>query len=431
MIFLFPKVSIAQSQLIIDSLLKKLPTANDTSYSKMCMDLADEFINSKQIVLSFQYADSALLRAKNGNNLRIQGIVYNRLGLLNIYVSDYSKAIDNFDKALRLFKKNGHRLGQISAILNMGNAYYYNTECNKSEKCFRLALQLYRANPIDETSLTNIYNNLGSACACQEKYQEGLYWFKKALEISEKRRDSISIAYAYNNIGSNLNVQDKVSEALPYFEKALAIKLKHGSNTEKADGYVNIASAFYSIKKYDKALLNLEKALMFIDTSVYNTGLKRLYNDLADNYEQLNKIELSNKYHKLLRHLNLEIFAKEIAAQIEQKDMMNEFSKSHLRDSLVQASRIEKQTAQISRSNTVKYFLLIIVGVIIIFMAILYKRYKVSQAQKEEISRQKHLVDEKQTEIMDSIKYARRIQESLLPKEKYIERVLTNIRDKK
>jgi len=69
--------------------------------------------------------------------------------------------------------------------------------------------------------------------------------------------------------------------------------------------------------------------------------------------------------------------------------------------------------------------------VIIVFLFLLFKRYKVSQAQKEVISKQKELVDEKQKEIMDSIKYARRIQESLLPTEKYIERVLTGIKDKK
>ena len=41
--------------------------------------------------------------------------------------------------------------------------------------------------------------------------------------------------------------------------------------------------------------------------------------------------------------------------------------------------------------------------------------------QKATVEKQKHLVDEKQKEILDSIRYAKRIQISLLPTEKYID----------
>lgn len=44
-----------------------------------------------------------------------------------------------------------------------------------------------------------------------------------------------------------------------------------------------------------------------------------------------------------------------------------------------------------------------------------------------EVVQQKHLIEEKQKEIIDSIRYARRIQESLLPKEKYIARKLKEL----
>ncbi len=43
-----------------------------------------------------------------------------------------------------------------------------------------------------------------------------------------------------------------------------------------------------------------------------------------------------------------------------------------------------------------------------------------------EIDSQKKLIEEKNKDIIDSIKYARRIQSSLLPTEKFIDRILTN-----
>jgi len=45
-------------------------------------------------------------------------------------------------------------------------------------------------------------------------------------------------------------------------------------------------------------------------------------------------------------------------------------------------------------------------------------------AKNKEIELQKRLLEEKQKEIIDSITYAKRIQRSLLPTEKYIDRIL-------
>ena len=52
-------------------------------------------------------------------------------------------------------------------------------------------------------------------------------------------------------------------------------------------------------------------------------------------------------------------------------------------------------------------------------------------AQKEEIQEQKNLVEEKQKEILDSIHYAKRIQSALLPREKFIEKTLDDLKKKK
>ena len=43
--------------------------------------------------------------------------------------------------------------------------------------------------------------------------------------------------------------------------------------------------------------------------------------------------------------------------------------------------------------------------------------------QRDEVELQKQLIEEKQKEILDSIHYAKRIQLSLLPTEKYIDKI--------
>jgi hypothetical protein len=50
---------------------------------------------------------------------------------------------------------------------------------------------------------------------------------------------------------------------------------------------------------------------------------------------------------------------------------------------------------------------------------------KARQKAEKQLSEQKKLIEEKQKEILDSIRYARRIQRSLLPTEKYISRAIS------
>ncbi|MBA2611332.1 MAG: tetratricopeptide repeat protein [Bacteroidetes bacterium] len=419
----------AQDQSGIDSLLNVLHHANDTNYIKLCIKISDRYIEAKKIKLSFDYADSALIKAKSINKPAFEAKAYSHFGGLYNYINDANKAIDNFNAALVIYKKSGFISGQVSVYINKGNAYYFCNEEAKAEKFYRKALQLFKTKPSNRGTEADIYNNLGSACSSQGKHEEALVWFTKSLEICKEDKDSISMAYGYNNIGSTYSAQQRYKEGLPYLQKALELKLKHGDNAEKSDGYVNLSTIYYSMEDYKTSVSCLKMALKYIDTAVYNSDLKKLYESYADNYENLNNQKEANKYYKLLRHMNTTLFNREMAEKIEQKELMSDFSNAHLKDSLMQAARIEKQKIEINRSNTFRSFLLVIVACIVVFLLILYKRYRISQAQKEEIYQQKILVDEKQKEIMDSIKYARRIQNSLMPTEKYIDRIFNKVKN--
>jgi hypothetical protein len=72
---------------------------------------------------------------------------------------------------------------------------------------------------------------------------------------------------------------------------------------------------------------------------------------------------------------------------------------------------------------------------VIIFLIYLSNRFRLIKKQKNIIEEQKKLVefqkeivDEKQEQILSSIYYARRIQQSLMPTEKFIERKLNNLK---
>ena len=74
-------------------------------------------------------------------------------------------------------------------------------------------------------------------------------------------------------------------------------------------------------------------------------------------------------------------------------------------------------------------------ALILVFAAFIFNRFRVTQkqkkiieSQKEIVEEQKKLVEEKNKDVMDSIHYAWRIQHSLLPTDKYIDKNLRRMR---
>jgi hypothetical protein len=87
------------------------------------------------------------------------------------------------------------------------------------------------------------------------------------------------------------------------------------------------------------------------------------------------------------------------------------------------------------RQNIIIYSVitgLILVSVFSIFIYRSLQRNKAANkiitAQKKEVEEQKHIIEEKQKEIIDSIRYAKRIQQSLLPTDKYISRNIGSLK---
>ena len=114
-----------------------------------------------------------------------------------------------------------------------------------------------------------------------------------------------------------------------------------------------------------------------------------------------------------------------------QKQFEYEYGQKALTDSLKIAEEKKLVAVQFKGEQTKRYALYGGLVLILVFSGFLFKRFKVEQGQKRMIAEQKQLVDEKQKEVMDSIKYAKRIQQSLMPTDKYIERNVNKLKDKK
>jgi hypothetical protein len=115
--------------------------------------------------------------------------------------------------------------------------------------------------------------------------------------------------------------------------------------------------------------------------------------------------------------LNDSLFNEEKDKEITRKEMNYEFEKKEA------AAKVEQEKKDVV-TKIVIYSISSGFLLVLLLAGLIFRGYRQKQKANVIIGRQKQLVEEKQKEILDSIHYAKRIQRSLLPTEKYIHKSL-------
>ena len=138
-----------------------------------------------------------------------------------------------------------------------------------------------------------------------------------------------------------------------------------------------------------------------------------------DSYQITGKYDLALLHFKKAMSLKDSLFSEEKNKELTRKEMNYEFEK---KEAATKADQDKKDaiTKIIIWSVSAGFALVLLLAVFI------FRGYRQKQKANIVISLQKHLVEEKQKEILDSIHYAKRIQQSLLPTEKYIQRKINS-----
>lgn len=194
--------------------------------------------------------------------------------------------------------------------------------------------------------------------------------------------------------------------------------------------------------------------IRFSDSNEFIDGIRQtwetvnfLHNTLATVYTHLTSLQADVRYVEMIAVGELFNFAsgkskKNVAAQLAELAMKFENEKKEKQISILQKDRQlheermkAKDLALSQKEKILLYFVvasavfLLLVVMVIRANMLRRKANLLLQQQKDEISRQKsalevqkQLVEEKQNEILDSIRYAKRLQQAILPPAEFLDR---------
>ncbi|MBI3509981.1 MAG: tetratricopeptide repeat protein [Bacteroidetes bacterium] len=351
------------------------------------------------------------------------GTLYRILGAVDYYQGRYPDALQDNLSALKIAEKTGDKRSMAKVYSNIGAIY--TDQLNYNDAIFNLSEALKIQIEIGDSAGISIdYNNIGTCCAHQGKYNEALSNHLAALKIKQLLGDSAGCAASYINIGVAYYSLKNFDAALKNQFTALNLAEQIGDNQSVETSTMNIGNILVQQKKFGEAGKYLDKGLQLAKETGDKFGIKTCY----FSYTQMDSAQMD--FHSALEHYKLFILYRDSLNNEEntkktvQTQMQYDFDKKSSADSIKNSEQKKrddlKHTQEIQQQKIYTYggalgFLLMLIVAIVSIRA-----FRNKQRANEIISRQKELVEEKQKEILDSIHYAKRIQQSLLPNEKYI-----------
>lgn len=316
----------------------------------------------------------------------------------------------------------------------------------------------------------DLFNKIAYLYWENESFTEAIDYFTRSLEINEQNNNLNGVKSLEYNIGLIYADMEDYPNALNHFNKGLQLARRLNQKEGIYSGLMNKATILKNLSKYQDAINNINEALIYAQEFNNLKLVRTCYGMLAENYELLGDSENTMKYFELFASLDKHIKSEQIKdieqqskKQVDQahhEKLETEKTLSKTSEELQKTQKTLAETEAIKKQQQLELEVkelelkkqeveirnkkIILVGTSFIFLVIfifsllilrqfrakkkanklLQKQNEQINQQKTEIEAQRDLAHKQKKDITDSIEYAKRIQNALLPPLSFIKRNL-------
>jgi serine phosphatase RsbU (regulator of sigma subunit)/uncharacterized protein YuzE len=374
----------ANSALVCAKLLKEksLEQKNKLLIGQANLILGKAYNNSSDFINASLYLGEAKKIAEELNNKKLLFFVYNTIGTMYGFTDLHDKALENFNKAYDLGKTLDMGIQNANVLNNIGSVIYQtsNLETAKVKKAkgyILNAIEILKSNN-EEEDIASKYTNVAIMYCDIHDYDSALYYLNLSKQIIDQKKlpDDLIIYYSVN--GRICADKKEIDSAIKYYNLSL-IEAKKLNNLEwQYENYLSLSDA-YEIKGDFKNAHVFFGKYYYLKDSVVNQENVAIAADLQNKFER------------------------------EKKEIL-----------------IEKLKANEARNKIVNYAL--IVGSVLIFLLLLmiFSRYRIKKKSETLLQKQNILISQKNKDVSDSIHYAKKIQDAILPGEDFAKKIFLN-----
>ncbi|MDF2448892.1 MAG: protein serine/threonine phosphatase [Bacteroidota bacterium] len=396
-------------------------------YNNLCHKYEDESADSL-----FKYANLQLELAIRVNSTPHKVRAYTNLGVANSRLFKFNDALVNYLKARKILETT-YNAGVSPIYGQIGYIYLRLYRKEEAYKYFKLQQQASLSEKNYKSYLGSIVN-LADYFNTQGQVDSTIAILDIGLRVSRKhgiRHFEViildNLANAYYALAQETNDRKLFSKVQQYADTALTLHFQDSDSTAIYYIYGLLGAVNKDLGNYGKAELYYQQYISYSERTSDIFNLKIALEEFSDLYALKGNYKMA--YQLRLRYDSInKLYLGEVASQqVEELNTKYGTEKKEQQNALLKKQN-ELSVRTIKQQKLISYFIISAFVLSLLFAFFMYRVYKQKKIahhliylQKEEvekkqieIERQKHVIEGKQKEILDSINYAKRIQYALL-----------------
>jgi len=303
-----------------------------------------------------------------------------RMGLVYWGIGEFDKALGFVFQSIGIFSKSEKDPEMAWGYFTLGAFYYDLKDYEFALSYYEKALLLfYETN--HKTGIARCKNGIGKVYEALRNYEKALQAHDTAYRLQQEMQDLNGMANALNDIGNVYTEVQIFDKALRFYQESLRLRRKSANKQGAISTLLSLGKLYFKMKESAKALQYLKKALEQAQEINAKPKLYLIHEALAEVYKALKEPWLALEHYEQFLNIRKAILGEEANTRLK-----------NLQTSLA-VEKAEKEAEIYKISNQ-----------------------KLQKAYKE--------IEQKNQQITDSIRYAKRIQEAIIPDKAYLKQFL-------
>jgi tetratricopeptide (TPR) repeat protein/DNA-binding CsgD family transcriptional regulator len=381
--------TLGQARQKIDSLslLLNQHHANDTTRVILLNQIGFEYWTIDPLQ-SEKYGLEAFRLSENLAYTQGMAMAHRVVGVSYWSRGDYFKALTHLYSSQKLYKTINDLLGEANSTMNIGLVYADQKDSGRALENFQYAIQLFeRLGHRDRVGIT--YNKIGTVYLEKADFNRAKEYLVKGIKIHQENNFAFGIMEASNRLGLLAHETGDEAEAIHQLEYSLSLARKGNDIEHTVKNLENLASVYIAKKQFDNAKTLLDEAYPLAIAHQYRKWLRDIYRDYKDLYTARQDYGRALDFTTKFEAIKDSIFSEEKAAQLANLQVEYQTAQQQ------QALRLREQQIMLLQQESkidrlVNLFLIAGIGLLLVSAFLLFQYQKIRYKQKQVAIEREH-----------------------------------------
>jgi serine phosphatase RsbU (regulator of sigma subunit) len=400
---------------------KALALSEEIGYKKGKADaynsIASNYYYQGNFDKALELYSKSMAVCKEIHNLDILSMCLNNTGAIYQQRGDMINAMSSYQESMKICEQLKNKRGACDARSNIANIYFYQGELDKAKEIYEQVLE-FRLQQHDSVGIAQVLSNLGGVCMTKNDLPGAKKYILRVIEIYKLLNATQPLWESYGNLASAFSTEGNIPEAIHYATEALTLCKNTGDIRGQAECLENIANIYKEAKMYDDALRYLAMCEPLFKAQKLRFSLRDMYNTYYTVYKSKGDLKNALHFHELYTQYKDSVMDENSKKEIAEVDKKYQSEKKE-KEIELQNEKINTANLDLDRQRVLQYFYISAIALMSVLAFFIFRSFRLKQKSERVLEEKNRIIEEKNKDVTDSINYALRIQQAILPDEAY------------